>query len=100
MTVASIGLATTPGFFQAYMEKVFADYLWEFVVCYIDNIIIYSKSTKQHLIDLDKALTVLEDSGVTLSISKSHFAQPSIKALGHFVSRLGISTLTEKTEAI
>ncbi|EHK24828.1 uncharacterized protein TRIVIDRAFT_220267 [Trichoderma virens Gv29-8] len=35
-----------------------------------------------------------------MALSKCHFAQPGLKALGHFVSRLGLNTLAEKTEAI
>ena len=41
-----------------------------------------------------------EASGITLSISKCHFAFPSIQALGHRVSRLGLGTVQEKTDAI
>ena len=68
------------------MEKLFRDYLWDFVVCYIDDIIVYLRSIKQYLIDLDRVLIILKDLGVTLSISKSHFVQLSVKALGYIVS--------------
>ncbi|KAL2060380.1 hypothetical protein VTL71DRAFT_9775 [Oculimacula yallundae] len=100
LTVATMGLATTPSFFQARMEKLFRNYLWKFVVVYIDDIIIFSRTPDQHVLDLDLALTLLENAGVTLALAKCHFAQPSIEALGHKVSRLGLNTLEDKVEAV
>ncbi|CZT02527.1 uncharacterized protein RCO7_06258 [Rhynchosporium graminicola] len=100
LTVATMGLATTPSFFQHRMESLFGPYLWKFVLVYIDDIIVFSKTPADHLEHLDTALALLEKSGVTLSLSKCFFAQPSIQALGHYVSRLGLSTLQEKVEAI
>ena len=100
MTVASMGLATTPSFFQHRMEALFGRYLWQFVLVYIDDVIIFSKNINDHLRHLDTALGLLKESGVTLSLPKCHFAQPSISALGHHVSRLGLSTLEDKVEAV
>ena len=100
LTVSSMGLGNTPGFFQSRMEKVFKTYLWKFVLVYMDDIIVYSKDTDQHLTHLEEVLSLLQKSGVTLALKKCHFAYPSIKALGHHVSRLGLSTLEEKTKAI
>lgn len=77
-TVSTMGLANSPGFFQHRMENLFEKYLWEFVLVYIDDIIIFSQTLEDHLIHLDRALTLLENVGVTLSISKCHFAYPSI----------------------
>ena len=82
------------------MESILAKYLWFFVLVYVDDIIIFSRSKEEHFHYLDRILQLLEDSGVTLSIAKCHFGYPSIKALGHHVSQLGLSTVEEKTEAI
>jgi len=100
LTVSTMGLANSPGFFQHRMETIFGPYLWQWVLVYIDDIIIFSRTIKDHLAHLGKALQLLEQSGVSLSISKCHFGYPSITALGHHVSRLGLSTVQEKTEAI
>lgn len=100
LTVATMGLINSPGFFQHRMENLLAAYLWIFVLVYIDDILIFSKSIEAHLDHLGKALGLLEASGITLSISKCHFAFPSIQALGHHVSRLGLGTVQEKTDAI
>lgn len=100
MTVSSMGLANTPGFFQHRMEDLLSRFLWNFTLVYIDDVIIYSRSLSEHLQHLDSVLGTLEQSGVTLSASKCHFAYPDIKLLGHHVSRLGISTAQDKVEAI
>ena len=100
LTVATMGLANSPSFFQHRMERILSRYLWKFVLVYVDDIIVYSRSPEVHLQDLDSVLTLLENSGVTLSVPKCHFSYPSIDALGHHVSRLGLSTVREKTDAI
>lgn len=42
LIVTSIGLASSLGFFQAWMEQVLSKYLWKFLYIYINNIIIFS----------------------------------------------------------
>lgn len=100
LTVASMGLATTPSFFQHRMETILKPYLWLFVLVYIDDIIVFSRSFHEHLKHLEAIFTVLENSGATMSLPKCHFAQRGVEALGHYVSRLGLSTTADKTEAI
>src|SRR5437773_7088803 len=82
------------------MESILAKYLWFFILIYVDDIIVFSRSKEEHLYYLDRILQLLKDSEVTLSIAKCHFGYPNIKALGHHVSQLGLSTVEEKTEAI
>lgn len=100
LTVSTMGLATSPGFFQHRMEQLFGPYLWAFVLVYIDDIIVFSRSIDDHLLHLETVFTILENSGCTMSLGKCHFAQAGLEALGHFVSRFGLSTTEEKTEAI
>lgn len=100
LTVSTMGLTTSPAFFQHRMEQIFGNYLWKFVLVYIDDIIIFSKDIESHIEHLSTCLSLLCKSGVTLSLTKCHFAQPGLRALGHWVDRLGLSTVEEKTEAI
>ena len=95
-----MGLANSPSFFQHRMERILSQYLWNFVLVYVDDIIVYSRTQQSHLSNLNEVLTLLENSGVTLSIPKCHFGYPSVDTLGHHVSRLGLSTVLEKTDAI
>lgn len=48
---------------------------------------------------LRQVLGALAKSGCTLSLEKGFFAEPELKPLGHYISRLGLSTQAEKTEA-
>lgn len=66
----------------------------------MDNVIIFSRTLEDHLEHLDSVLIILENAGVTLKVFKYHFGFPSIQALGHHVTRLGLSTVQEKTKAI
>ena len=99
-TVATMGLKTSPGFYQHRMERLLAGYLWQFVLVYIDDVIIYSKDIYDHLKHLDIVFSILAASGCTMSLDKCHFAQHGLEALGVHVSRLGLSTTEEKVAAI
>jgi hypothetical protein len=100
MTVSTMGLANSPGFFQHRMESLLAPFLWNFVLVYIDDVVIFSRSKEDHLRHIDEVLTTLLKSGITLSATKCHFGYPSIELLGHHVSRLGITTSPEKIKAM
>jgi len=57
----------------------------KFVLVYIDDVIIFSRSLAEHLVHLGEALPLPEGSSITLSIAKCFFAYPSIRALGQHV---------------
>ena len=95
-----MGLTNSPGFFQHRMESILAKYLWFFILVYVDDIIIFSRFKEKYLYYLNRILQLFKDLGVTLSIAKCYFGYPSIKALGHHISQLGLSTIEEKTKAI
>ncbi len=94
------GLRNGPSIFQRVMQNILAPYLWLFALVYIDDIVIYSRTFKDHISHLDKVLTAVKESGITLSPTKCHFFYSSILLLGHKVSRLGLSTHNEKVKAI
>ena len=94
------GLRNGPSIFQRVMQGILAPYLWIFCLVYIDDIVIYSKSYEEHIEHLDKVLEAIEQAGLTLSPKKCHLFYGSILLLGHKVSRLGLSTHTEKVKAI
>ena len=82
------------------MKKLLNFYLWQFVLVYIDDIIIYSQTLKQHISHLDQVLIMLENNEVTLTFFKCHFVYFNIKALNHHVSRFKLSILSEKIKVI
>ena len=94
------GLRNGPSIFQRVMQGILAPYLWIFCLVYIDDIVVYSKSYEEHITHLDRVLSAIEKSGITLSPTKCHLFYGSILLLGHKVSRLGLSTHEEKVKAI
>ena len=82
------------------MQGILAPFLWIFSLVYIDDIVVFSHSYKEHLEHLEKVLWAVKEAGITLSPKKCHFAYTSILLLGQKVSQLGLSTHDEKVKAI
>src|SRR6202035_5717894 len=85
-----------PSVFQRVMQNVLAPLLWIFALVYIDDIVIFSLTFEDHLQHIDQVLKAVTKSGVTLAVTKCHFAYQSLLLLGQKVSRLGLSTHKER----
>ena len=72
------GLMNAPPTFQRLMNKLFSGTEWSFVFVYLDNIMIVSKSSEEHLQHVEKVLTNLEEVGLKLKPKKCAFAQTRI----------------------
>jgi hypothetical protein len=98
-TVMPFGLMNAPATFQRLMDNVFYDVTWKFVLVYMDDIIIYSKSLEDHCAHLEQVLQLLIKAGLKLNPDKCDFFRKQILFLGHLVSEEGIEpnpTLVEK----
>ena len=76
------GLQNGPQVFQRIMNKVLSTMLWLFVLVYIDDIVVYSKTIEDHLVHLDKVLKVIIKANITLSPPKCHIGYQSLILLG------------------
>ena len=94
------GLRNGPAVFQRVMNDILNEILWEFILVYIDDIIVYSTTFEDHLKHLDSVLEKIAKATITLSPPKCHIGYQSLILLGQKVSRLGISTHKEKVDAI
>jgi len=94
------GLKTAPAHFQRAIDIILGSMRWDFALAYIDDIIVYSKTLEEHIGHIAAVLEALEKAGMTLAETKCHFGYQDIKLLGHRISRLGLSTLEEKVQAI
>ena len=99
-TVMPFGLCNAPATFQRLMDIVFRDILWQFVVVYIDDINIGSKTFEEHLLHLSQVFERLRSAGLKLSPEKCFFFKDELPFLGHVVSRKGIHTDPEKLKVI
>ena len=90
------GLCNAPSTFQRLMQKAMSGFLFEILLVYIDDLLVYSKDWDTHLEDLQKVLTRLKEIGVKLKPSKCQMGQPEVAFLGHRVSAEGIATDPDK----
>jgi hypothetical protein len=84
--VMSFGLTNAPAYFMNLMNKVFMEYLDRFVVVFIDDILIYSKSESDHEEHLRLVLQKLRDNQLYAKYSKCEFWIDEVSFLGHIIS--------------
>ena len=89
---------TSPLGFQNLMNKVLNGL--HFTLAYLDDVIIFSKSAKQHLKHIQKVLTRLKQAKLHLKKSKSLFFKHKLHYLGHLLTKKGIKPQSEKVKAI
>jgi hypothetical protein len=99
-TVVSFGLTNAPVVFMCLMNGVFRDYLDKFVIVFLDDILVYSKTKEEHEQHLRMVLRVLREHQLYAKLSKCSFYQRQIHYLGHIISKEGIVVDPEKVEAI
>ena len=98
--VMSFGLTNAPAAFMDLMNRVFKPFLDKFVIVFIDDILVYSKSEEEHAQHLRIALQTLRENQLYAKFSKCDFWMTSVTFLGHVVSENGISVDPNKIEAI
>ena len=98
--VMPFGLCNAPATFMQLMQEVFRDCLDHFVIVYLDDILIYSKTAEEHAAHLETVLALLRKHQLYAKLSKCQFYQQRIKFLGHTVSGDGISVDEDKIKAI
>ena len=99
-TVMPIGLTNAPAAFMDLMHRVFQSYLDQFVVVFVDNILIYSQSEEEHEDHLRIVLQALKDHQLYAKFNNCEFWLTEVRFLGHVVSASGVSIDPEKVEAV
>ena len=94
------GLTNTPAAFMDLMHRVFQPYLNQFVVVFVDDILIYSQSEREHEDHLGIVLQLLRDHHLYDKLSKCEFWLTEVRFLGHIVSTLGVLVDPEKVEVV
>ena len=93
ITVESQGLSRV-------VDEGFADLKGRFVFNFLDDLVVYSSSSEEHVAHVREVLTRLERTGFTLNTDKVVLGASEIKCLGHLISRRGVKILPERVIAI
>ena len=94
------GLTNAPAAFMDLMNRVFKEYLDKFIIVFIDDILIYSKTQKEHEEHLRIALQTLRNHQLYAKFSKCEFWLDKVQFLGHVISKDGVSVDPSKIEAV
>ena len=90
-TVMPSGLTNALAAFMDLMHRIFQPYLGQFVVVFVDDILIYPQSEWEHEYHLRIVLQLLRDHQLYAKFSKCEFWLTEVRFLGHVVSALGVS---------
>ena len=84
--VMPFSLTNAPAVFMYLMQRVFHPYLDQFVMIFLDDILIYSKSEEDHARHLRLVLQTLRDQKLYAKFNKCEFWLSSVTYLGHIIS--------------
>jgi hypothetical protein len=99
-TVMSFVLTNAPAYFMNLMNKVFMKFLDKFVVVFIDDILVYSKTEEEHAEHLRLVLGTLREHQLYAKFSKCEFWLKEVGFLGHVLSAGGVSVDPSKITSI
>ena len=98
------GLSNAPAIFQRLMEQVISGLNPmdgpSFVAVYIDDLLIYSRSWKEHLDHLSKVMERLREVNLKLKLPKCHFMRKSVEFLGHILTPQGLQPNPQQVAAV
>ncbi|GJS89698.1 putative reverse transcriptase domain-containing protein [Tanacetum coccineum] len=99
-TVMPFGLTNAPTVFMDLMNRVCLPYLDKFVIVFIDDILIYSKTKEEHEVHLKLVLELLRKEKLYAKFCKCEFWLYEVHFLGHVVNQSGIHVDPSKIEAV
>lgn len=92
------GLRNAGQTFQRFVDEITRGL--DFVYCYLDDFLVFSRSHSQHQEHLRQVFSRLRDYGMVINVSKCVFGAPEVTFLGYRISESGTKPLEEKVHAI
>ncbi|KII64900.1 Transposon Ty3-I Gag-Pol polyprotein [Thelohanellus kitauei] len=96
--VMPFGLTNAPSTFQRLMDAVLKDL--NCAIAYLDDVVIFSPNSEQHLKDIEAVLNRFENHGLKINQRKCKFFAQEIEYLGYIVSKEGIKPNTQSLDAL
>ncbi|MBW0515118.1 hypothetical protein O181_054833 [Austropuccinia psidii MF-1] len=95
------GINNAPSYFQRMMNEIFPEELSKgWLIIYIDEIIVCSKTWEEHIYKLSRVLNKMQFLNMRIPLKKRHFGFEELKALGHVVSGLHLGIDKTKFAAV
>ncbi|TPX52121.1 hypothetical protein PhCBS80983_g06516, partial [Powellomyces hirtus] len=98
--VMPFGLCNAPGAFQRLMNQVLGDLYNICVICYLDDILIFSPNPNKHCRDVAEVLQQLQNHSLYVNATKCHWGQKEIEFCGHLFSSDGMRIASDKIAAV
>ena len=94
------GLTNAPATFQAFINNVLRQHLDMFVTVYLDDIVVYSETLREHKLHVSKVLKALTKADLQVKPEKTEFHKQEIEFLGFIIGKDGIKMDPKKVEAV
>lgn len=98
--VMPFGLTCAPSVFQFMMNDIFREELNKFVICYLDDLLIYSANVSEHEHHVKTVLERLRTNSLYAKLEKCEFDKSEVEFLGYVISGNGISMAADKVQTI
>jgi len=98
--VMPFGLTNALAIFQHLMNDVFREFLDDFVVCYLNDILVFSKNEEEHINHVRLVLEKLRTAGLYAKLEKCVFHQHQVEFLGYIISGEGLSMDPKKIRTV
>ena len=95
-----MGLTSAPATFQRLIQATTSDFVFQFLLVYLDHLLVYSKTFDEHMDHLERLLQRVTETGLKLKASKCRFLRREVTCVRYTISADGVSLESGKVECV